>query len=49
VPWGVRINVHIGAPIARHPDEDRMALIEQVRTEIQATLDHWRAAEARAA
>jgi 1-acyl-sn-glycerol-3-phosphate acyltransferase len=49
VPWGVRINVHIGAPIARQPDEDRMALIERVRADMQATLDHWRDVEARAA
>ena len=49
VPWGVRVNVYIGAPIARQPGEDHMALIERVRVEIQAALDRWRAAEARAA
>jgi 1-acyl-sn-glycerol-3-phosphate acyltransferase len=49
VPWGVRVNVHIGAPIARRADEDRMALLDRVRDDIQATLDRWRAAEARTA
>jgi len=49
VPWGVRVNVYIGAPIARQPGEDHIALIERVRVEIQAALDRWRAAEARAA
>lgn len=47
VPWGVRVNVYIGAPIARRPDEDRMALLERVRDEIQAALDRWRVAETR--
>jgi 1-acyl-sn-glycerol-3-phosphate acyltransferase len=42
VPWGVRVRVHIGAPIARRPDEDRAALIERVRDEIAATLARWR-------
>jgi len=41
--------VYIGAPIARQPGEDHMALIERVRVEIQAALDRWRAEEARAA
>ena len=49
VPWGVRVNVHIGAPIARRADEDRMGLLDRVRDDIQVTLDHWRAAEARTA
>jgi 1-acyl-sn-glycerol-3-phosphate acyltransferase len=47
VPWGVRVRVHIGAPIARHPDEDRSALIERVRDEIAATLDRWRRLDGR--
>jgi 1-acyl-sn-glycerol-3-phosphate acyltransferase len=42
VPWGVRVRVHIGAPIARRPDEDRAALIERVHDEIAATLERWR-------
>jgi 1-acyl-sn-glycerol-3-phosphate acyltransferase len=49
VPWGVHVNVHIGAPIARREDEDRMALLQRVRDDIQSTLDRWRGAEARAA
>jgi 1-acyl-sn-glycerol-3-phosphate acyltransferase len=42
VPWGVRVRVHIGAPIARRPDEDREALIDRARDEIAAALDRWR-------
>jgi len=49
VPWGVRVRVHIGEPIARRADEDRAALIEQVRGEIAAALDRWRDGTARAA
>jgi len=42
VPWGVRVRVRIGEPIARRPGEDREALIERVRQEIAATLARWR-------
>jgi 1-acyl-sn-glycerol-3-phosphate acyltransferase len=42
VPWGVRVRVHIGQPIARRSDEDRAALIERVRGEIEAVLARWR-------
>jgi 1-acyl-sn-glycerol-3-phosphate acyltransferase len=42
VPWGVRVRVHIGEPIARRPDEDRAALVERVRDEIAAALARWR-------
>jgi 1-acyl-sn-glycerol-3-phosphate acyltransferase len=42
VPWGVRVRVHIGAPIARHADEDGAALLERVREEIAAMLAEWR-------
>ena len=42
VPWGTRVRVHIGAPIARAPDEDRSALLARVREEMAATLDRWR-------
>jgi 1-acyl-sn-glycerol-3-phosphate acyltransferase len=48
VPWGVRVRVHIGAPIARRRDEDPGALIERVRDEIAAALGRWRG-DARAA
>jgi 1-acyl-sn-glycerol-3-phosphate acyltransferase len=47
IPWGVRVRVHIGAPIARRADEDRSALIERVRDEIAATLARWRSLDGR--
>lgn len=49
VPWGVRVRVHIGAPIARQPGEDHAALLERVRDEIAATLARWRDEAAAAA
>ncbi|HEV7731690.1 MAG TPA: lysophospholipid acyltransferase family protein [Candidatus Binatia bacterium] len=42
VPWGTRVRVHIGAPIARRADEDHLALIDRVHDEIAATLERWR-------
>jgi 1-acyl-sn-glycerol-3-phosphate acyltransferase len=42
VPWGTRVRVHIGAPIARTPGEDRAALMERVRSEMVTTLARWR-------
>lgn len=42
VPFGTRVRVHLGAPIARRPDEDPAALLERVRDEIDATLGRWR-------
>jgi 1-acyl-sn-glycerol-3-phosphate acyltransferase len=42
VPWGVRVRVHIGAPIARHAGEDGVALLERVRDEIAGMLAEWR-------
>ncbi len=47
VPWGVRVRVRIGPPIARRNDEDRMELLNVVRDDIQATLDRWRAPDTR--
>jgi 1-acyl-sn-glycerol-3-phosphate acyltransferase len=49
VPWGVRVRVRIGAPIARVPDEDRARLVDAVREEMLATLTRWRAEPAAAA
>lgn len=46
VPWGVRVRVRIGAPIARAAHDDPADLVERVREEIDATLAHWRAARA---
>ena len=42
VPWGVRVRVHIGAPIARHAGENRLALVARVRDGIADALDRWR-------
>jgi 1-acyl-sn-glycerol-3-phosphate acyltransferase len=46
IPYGTRVRVRIGAPIARRPDEDRMALIEGARAEIERTLARWRSERA---
>jgi len=42
VPFGVRIRVRFGDPIARDPGEDRMAIVEAARAEIERTLLRWR-------
>jgi 1-acyl-sn-glycerol-3-phosphate acyltransferase len=42
VPWGIRVHVWMGEPIARRRDEDPEALIGRVRDEIAATLARWR-------
>ncbi len=42
VPWGVRVRVSIGAPMARTPGEDPKALLDRVRNEIDRALAHWR-------
>jgi 1-acyl-sn-glycerol-3-phosphate acyltransferase len=42
VPWGVRVRVHVGTPIARQPGEDHAALLERVRADIAAALARWR-------
>lgn len=42
VPFGVRVRVRVGAPIARAPGEDRLALLGRVRDEIEGTLERWR-------
>ena len=44
VPFGVRIRVHLGAPIARDPARAAPALLERARGEIEATLLRWRSA-----
>src|SRR5207247_9477949 len=41
IPWGVRVRVRIGEPIARRPG-DATALVERVRGEMLATLARWR-------
>ena len=42
IPWGIRVRVHIGAPIARRAGEDRTALLARVRDDIAETLARWR-------
>ena len=42
VPWGTRVRVYVGNPIAREPGEDRAALLARVRDEMAATLARWR-------
>jgi 1-acyl-sn-glycerol-3-phosphate acyltransferase len=42
VPFGLRIHVRFGAPIPRSAGEDRAALLEQARREIEGTLLRWR-------
>jgi len=43
IPFGTRVRVRIGAPIARRPDEDRHALLLEARGQIEKALDGWRA------
>jgi 1-acyl-sn-glycerol-3-phosphate acyltransferase len=42
VPWGVRVRVHIGEPIARRAGDDPDALLAHTREQIAATLARWR-------
>jgi 1-acyl-sn-glycerol-3-phosphate acyltransferase len=49
VPFGTRVRVHFGQPIPRRVGEDGGALLERVRSEIDAVLERWRTAEATAA
>jgi len=42
VPFGVRVRVHIGAPIARTSDEDREDMLTRVESEVRDTLRRWR-------
>lgn len=42
IPFGTRVRVRIGEPIARKPDEDPRAMLAAVHDEIEATLDGWR-------
>jgi 1-acyl-sn-glycerol-3-phosphate acyltransferase len=42
VPFGTRIRVHIGDPIERRPDEDRSALLDGARQEIEKVIGGWR-------
>ena len=46
VPWGVRIRVHVGRAIERVEGEDRRALVERVRSDIDRAMQSWRTAPA---
>jgi len=43
VPFGTRIRVRFGDPIARDEEKDAGRMLERVRTEIEDTLVRWRA------
>lgn len=42
IPWGTRVRMWIGDPIARRPGEDPGALVAEIRNRIDATLSRWR-------
>ena len=42
IPFGTRVRVRIGAPIPRRPDEDRHALLQETRSQIEKALEDWR-------
>lgn len=43
VPFGTRIRVRVGDPIARSPDENGSAILAACRQEMTKTLEGWRA------
>jgi 1-acyl-sn-glycerol-3-phosphate acyltransferase len=43
VPFGTRVRVRLGAPIARAPGEDRLSLLARAEDEIRGTMARWRA------
>jgi len=43
VPFGIRIRVRFGDPIAREAKSDPKELLERARIEIESTLQRWRA------
>jgi len=42
VPFGTKIHVRIGDPVARRDDEDPSTILQGVRKEIEETLERWR-------
>jgi 1-acyl-sn-glycerol-3-phosphate acyltransferase len=42
VPFGVRIRVHIGAPVPRGEAKDNPAILDHARADIEETLNRWR-------
>jgi 1-acyl-sn-glycerol-3-phosphate acyltransferase len=49
VPFGTRVRVHIGAPMARSGADDGDELLRRAEEDIRATLARWRAASGRSA
>ena len=45
MPFGTKLRVWIGDPIARSPDEDPTELLHAVRAQIEKTLARWRGSE----
>ena len=45
VPFGTRIRVYIGAPIERRAGEDHLALLREVRNEIDGVIARWRSVQ----
>ena len=43
IPFGTRVRVRIGAPIARSADEDRHGILLEARAQIEKALAGWRA------
>lgn len=43
VPFGTKVRVHLGAPIARRPGQDPQEVLDAARDTIAATLARWRA------
>jgi 1-acyl-sn-glycerol-3-phosphate acyltransferase len=43
VPFGTRVRVRLGAPIARAPGEDHLPLLARAEDEIRGTMARWRA------
>jgi len=46
LPWGVRLKLHLGAPISREAGLSGAEILARSHDEIAATLRRWRAAEA---
>ena len=46
VPFGTRMRIRVGDPIARRSDEDREAIVEQAHRFAQEALTEWRGIEA---
>ncbi len=45
VPFGIHLRMWVGAPIERHPDEDRLALLRRAEAAVAETLERFRREE----